>query len=387
MSSATTTLGPSQPPRVANPPGDPPVEHTTSRLGAALRARRARVRAGDIVAFVRHLATLLNAGLPLSKSLQTVARQLENPTLSEVVAALAQEVRSGEMLSDAMSRKPKIFDPLTVNIIRAGEVGGNVAATLEDLAADLEKKDALRRAVKAAMVYPAVVVTIASLVVGFLLIYIVPSFQEVYRKMHLTLPLATRVLLAVSGFLSHYWWLLVLAVPAGMLLWRRLREVERVRRFYDRLVLRLPMLGKIRRGAIAARFLSTFATLVGSGVSIVESLRLMSALADSTVVRDAIDDIRRHVSRGGTIGQPMERYADLFSPMAIQMVAVGEQTGSLPEAASRTAAYLAEDVDNRVKTLTTLIEPMLTLGLGMIVGTIALAIYLPMFDLMKHISR
>jgi len=341
----------------------------------------------DIVVFVRHLATLLNAGLPLSKSLQTVARQLDNPSLSDVVAELAEEVRSGEMLSDAMARKPKVFDPLTVNIIRAGEVGGNVAATLQDLATDLEKKDALRRAVKAAMVYPAVVVSIASLVVAFLLIYIVPSFQDVYRKMHLKLPLATRILLLVSGFLARYWWVLLMAVPGVVLGRRHLMQIEQVQRGWDRFVLRLPMLGKIRRRAIAARFLSTLATLVGSGVSIVESLRLMSTLTNSTVVRDAIDDIRRHVSRGGTIGQPMERYADLFSPMAIQMVAVGEQTGSLPEAASRTAAYLAEDVDNRVKTLTTLIEPMLTLGLGLIVGTIALAIYLPMFDLMKHISR
>jgi len=357
------------------------------RLAAALRTRRARIRVSDIVVFVRHLATLLNAGLPLSKSLQTVARQLDNPSLSDVVAELAEEVRSGEMLSDAMARKPKVFDPLTVNIIRAGEVGGNVAATLQDLAADLEKKDALRRAVKAAMVYPAVVVSIASLVVGFLLIYIVPSFQDVYRKMHLELPLATRILLLVSGFLTRYWWVVLVAVPGVVLGRRRLMRIEPVQRWWDKFVLRLPMLGKIRRGAIAARFLSTFATLVGSGVSIVESLRLMRTLADSTVVRDAIDDIRRHVSRGGTIGQPMERYADLFSPMAIQMVAVGEQTGSLPEAASRTASYLAEDVDNRVKTLTTLIEPMLTLGLGLIVGTIALAIYLPMFDLMKHISR
>jgi len=384
MSSAIDVLGSRGRGEAAGPPQP---EGLLGRLAAALRTRRARIRVSDIVVFVRHLATLLNAGLPLSKSLQTVARQLDNPSLSDVVAELAEEVRSGEMLSDAMARKPKVFDPLTVNIIRAGEVGGNVAATLQDLATDLEKKDALRRAVKAAMVYPAVVVSIASLVVAFLLIYIVPSFLDVYRKMHLKLPLATRILLLVSGFLARYWWVLLMAVPGVVLGRRHLMQIEQVQRGWDRFVLRLPMLGKIRRRAIAARFLSTLATLVGSGVSIVESLRLMSTLTNSTVVRDAIDDIRRHVSRGGTIGQPMERYADLFSPMAIQMVAVGEQTGSLPEAASRTAAYLAEDVDNRVKTLTTLIEPMLTLGLGLIVGTIALAIYLPMFDLMKHISR
>jgi len=384
MSSATETLAPTQ---QAEGAGAQRPESLSGRLAAALRTRRARIRVSDIVVFVRHLATLLNAGLPLSKSLQTVARQLENPSLSDVVAELAEAVRSGEMLSDAMARKPRVFDPLTVNIIRAGEVGGNVAATLQDLAADLEKKDALRRAVKAAMIYPMVVVSIASLVVAFLLVYIVPSFQDVYRKMHLELPLATRILLLVSAFLTRYWWVVVVVIPAVVVGRRRLMRIERVQRAWEKFVLRLPMLGKIRRGAIAARFLSTFATLVGSGVSIVESLRLMSTLADSTVVRDAIDDIRRHVSRGGTIGRPMERYADLFSPMAIQMVVVGEQTGSLPEAASRTASYLAEDVDNRVKTLTTLIEPMLTLGLGVIVGTIALAIYLPMFDLMKHITR
>lgn len=358
-----------------------------SRLSQALRARRGRIRNSDVVVFVRLLATLLNAGLPLSKALRTVARQIDNPSLAAVVVQLGDDVQSGEMLSAAMSLMPKAFDPLTVNIVRAGEAGGTLPKTLTDLAADLEKTDSIRRNVLSALIYPAVVVGIATLVVGFLLIYVVPVFEGVYQKMHLQLPLATRVLLATSRVLVLYWWVLPLALAALLLVQQRLKRVERTRRAWDRLMLRLPLLGKIRCRAIASRFLGTFATLVASGVSIVETLRLMSALTDNLVVRDAIEDIRRHVSRGGTLGEPMMRYADLFSPMAIQMLGVGEQTGSLPEAAQRTAAFLAQDVDARVKTLMTLIEPMLTVGLGVVVGTIALAIYMPMFDLMKNISR
>jgi len=358
-----------------------------ARLSQALRARRGRVRSRDVVVFLRHLATMLAAGLTLSKSLRTVARQLENSTLSALVAQLADDVESGEMLSSAMALMPDVFDSLVVNIVRAGEVSGTLPETLQELAASLEKSEALRATLLGAMVYPAIVVAIAAIVVGFLLVYVVPIFEGVYHKMHLELPMVTRLLLGVSGIALRFWWVPGPALAGLVFALRRLKGVESFRRRWDALALRVPVFGAVRRKALAARFLGAFATLIGSGVSIVESLRLMSSLASNVVVRDAIDDIRRHVSRGMSMGEPMEHYAGLFSPMAIQMLSVGEQTGSLPEAASRTATFLTQDVDNRLKTMTTLIEPLLTLGLGLVVGTIALAIYLPMFDLMKHVNH
>jgi len=362
-----------------------------SRLAEWLRAltapRKRRIKGADVVLFVRHLSTVLNAGLPLAKGLRTVARQLENPALAQVVDTLSDSVHSGEMLSSAMALMPGVFDPLTVNVVRAGEVGGTLPRTLGQLAEDLEKKLALRRAVLGALVYPAVVVGIASVVVGFLLAYVVPTFSGVYEKMHLELPFITRMMLLLSDVLVRYWWVLVLVLATAAAVFRRVRHVESVRRGWELLLLRLPVLGKVRRGALAVRFLGTFSTLIGSGVSVVATLRLMAELSESLLLREATEEIRRHVSRGGTLCEPMERYAFLFTPMAVQMVSVGEQTGSLAESTIRTANFLAADVDGRVKTMTTLIEPLMTVGLGLVVGTIVLAIYLPMFDLMKHISH
>jgi type IV pilus assembly protein PilC len=379
-----------QPARAVSLPDAEPARRPQARLKSWLRALSAvgmRVRPAHIVILIRHLATLLGAGLSISKSLKTVARQLDHPGLASIVSQLGDEVEAGEMLSSAMALHPRIFDTFTINVVRAGEAGGTLAETLDDLALDLEKRETLRRTILGAMVYPAIVIVLASLVVTFLLVFVVPVFEDVFAKMGVPLPLVTRLLLAASRLVVAFWWVPALVLPALIVSWRPLMRIEQVRRQWDRLALRLPLLGKLRRKVTAARFLGAFSTLLGSGVSIVESLRLMSELADNVVVREAVDDIRHHVSRGGKMADPMERHADIFSPMAIQMVSVGEETGSLPEAAARTATFLAQDVDARVKTLTTLIEPLLTVGLGFVVGTIALAIYLPMFDLMKHVSH
>lgn len=361
-----------------------------ARLKSGLRALSTlgmRIRPAHIVLLVRHLATLLGAGLSISKSLKTVARQLDHPRLASIVSQLGDEVEAGEMLSSAMALHPAVFDTFIVNVVRAGEAGGTLAETLDDLANDLEKRETLRRTILGAMVYPAIVIVIASLVVTFLLVFVVPVFEGVFAKLGVPLPWITRLLLAASRLVLAFWWVPTLIVVALAVGWRPLMRIAQVRRAWDRLALHLPLLGKLRRKVTAARFLGAFSTLLGSGVSIVEALRLMSELADNLVVREAVDHIRHHVSRGGKMADPMEHYADIFSPMAIQMVSVGEETGSLPKAAARTATFLAQDVDARVKTLTTLIEPLLTVGLGLVVGTIALAIYLPMFDLMKHVSH
>jgi type IV pilus assembly protein PilC len=237
------------------------------------------------------------------------------------------------------------------------------------------------------MVYPAIVLVIASGVVGFLLMFVVPTFAEVYKKMHLELPWITRLLLGASGLAVRLWWVPVLGGGGVALGWKPLLRVERFRRGWDRLMLVLPLFGRVRRMAITTRFLSAFSTLTGSGVTVVEALRVMSNLAVNVVAGEAITDIRNRVRRGGKVADAMERYVSLFSPMAVQMVGVGEQTGTLPEATARTAEFIGHELETKAKALTTLLEPLLTVGLGLVVGTIALAIYLPMFDLIKHVSH
>ena len=358
-----------------------------ARVAARARAGGGRVRSRDVMMFARHLSALLDAGLPLAKSLGTLVRQFEGSRLGAVVAELAEQLEGGEMLSSAMAMEPDVFDALTVNIVRAGEVGGTLPETLAQLAEDLEKKDALRRTVVGALVYPAIVVVIATLVVVFVLIYVVPTFQDVYKRMNLELPLVTQLLLFASDMVLRYWWAGVLCIGAAVVGWKQLSARARFRRWRDGAVLRLPVFGSLARKSLAARILGTFATLIGSGVSIMDSLRLMASLTENMVVREAIEDMRRHVGRGGKLATPMQRHSYLLTPMTVQMMSVGQETGTMPEAAARAAKFLAEDVQQGAQTLTALLEPLLTVGLGVVVGTITLAVYLPMFDLMKHVSH
>ncbi len=358
-------------------------------LGLFTRARPSvkRVRNADVVVFMRHLAILLAAGLQISKALKTVVLQLGKSPFASVVQKISLHVESGVMLSSAMALHPEAFDTLTVNVVRAGEAGGTMSETLGELADEMERSRALRRTVVGAMAYPAIVMGIAALIVCFLLLFVVPTFEDVYRKMHVELPLITRVVLGVSRALMAYWWVAAIAGGAIFVAQKSLKQCQPFQHWKDSLILKLPFLGKLRRKAIAARFLSSLATLVSSGVSIVDALGLMTNLVENSVVKDALKQVRTHVTRGGRMSEPMQEHAELFSPMAVQMVSVGEETGSLAEAAKRTAEFLSEDVHLHVQTMTKMFEPMMTVGLGIVVGLIALAIYLPMFDLMKHVSK
>jgi len=358
-----------------------------SRLAQALTRSHGRVRAADVVTFMRHLSTLLNAGLQISKALRTLARQFENPQVVAVTSQLANNVATGESLSSAMAQRKDVFDKLTINIVHAGEVAGSLPETLDQLADDMEKKQALRRTVVGAMIYPAIVMVIAAAVVGFLLMFVVPTFEGVYKKMHLELPWITRLLLQASRLVVRLWWAPVLAGAAVGLSWKPLNRIESFRRRRDQVALALPLFGRIRRMAIATQFLSALSTLTGSGVTVVEALRLLSHLMVNVVAQAAVTDIRNRVRRGGKVVDAMERYASLFSPMAVQMIGVGEETGTLPESTARIAEFMGHELETRAKALTTLLEPLLTVGLGAVVGTIALAIYLPMFDLIKHVSH
>ena len=346
-----------------------------------------RVRGADMVIFLRHVTTLLRAGLPLSKALGTVAQQLESPALTQVVSQISQDVQGGTPLSAAMALHPAAFDELIVNVVKAGEAAGKLEISLEQLAQDLEKRQELRRAIMGALAYPAIVLSLGSILVTFLLIFVVPMFQEVYTKMKVELPFITQMLILASKITLKCWWLFPMVIGLAWIGWRRAKDLDHLKIWWERVLLRVPMVGKLRRYVITSRFLRRFATLIGSGVTIVEALHLISDLTPCRVLRKAIDDIRRHVSRGGRIGERMAQHGYIFSPMVIQMMSAGETAGTLPEAAEHTAEFLSQEADHRIKALTTFMEPLLTVVLGVVVGAIALAIYLPMFDLVKHVSK
>ena len=346
-----------------------------------------RVGLGDLVTFVRHLTALLGSGLALAKSLRTVGEQVENETLAEATLEVSREVESGSSFSAALSQRPDVFDALTVNVVRAAEVGGTLPESLLKLAGDLEKRRNMRRAIVGVLAYPLIVMSIGTLLVTALLLFVVPVFEQVFAKMKIPLPAITRLLLWTSRTAIEFWWAFPIVIVALAYAWRRARENEVFRYRWDKLMLRLPLVGKARRRVLAARFLSAFATLTQSGVSIVETLRLLGDLLPNAIIREALQDIQKHVTRGGRFTERMAAYRQIFPPMAVQMVSLGEDTGTLPDAAAQAAEFMTQEVDHTTKNLMTLAEPVLTVVMGVVVAAIAMAIYLPMFDMMNAVKR
>ena len=346
-----------------------------------------RVGLGDLVTFVRHLTALLGSGLALAKSLRTVGEQVENETLAEATLEVSREVESGSSFSAALSQRPDVFDALTVNVVRAAEVGGTLPESLLKLAGDLEKRRNMRRAIVGVLAYPLIVMSIGTLLVTALLLFVVPVFEQVFAKMKIPLPAITRVLLWTSRISIEFWWAFPIVIVALAYAWRRAKKSEVFRYRWDKLMLRLPLVGKARRRVLAARFLSAFATLTQSGVSIVEALRLLGDLLPNAIIREALQDIQKHVTRGGRFTERMSAYRQIFPPMAVQMVSLGEDTGTLPDAAAQAAEFMTEEVDRTTKNLMTLAEPVLTVVMGIVVAAIAMAIHLPMFDMMNAVKR
>ena len=344
-----------------------------------------RVKTRDIVIFTRQFATMINAGLPLVQSLNILASQTENKTLADVTKTVVYDVESGNTLADAFSKHPKAFSGLYVNMVAAGEAGGILDTILLRLATFLEKNDALVRKVKGAAIYPGVIISVAAAAICILLVFVIPTFQTMFSSAGLELPLPTRVVIGMSDFLIGYWWAILGAVGGAIFGLKSYYATAPGRLQIDALMLKAPILGDVIRKSAVSRFTRTLGTLVSSGVSILEGLEITAKTAGNQVVHNAVMESRQSIAGGETIAAPLER-SKVFPPMVISMIAVGEQTGGLDEMLSKIADFYDEEVDVAVSALLSLMEPAMIVGLGVIVGGMVIAMYLPIFDMMNAVQ-
>ena len=344
-----------------------------------------RVKTRDIVIFTRQFATMINAGLPLVQSLNILAAQTENKTLAEVTRAVVYDVESGNTLADAFSKHPKAFSQLYVNMVAAGEAGGILDTILLRLATFLEKNDALVRKVKGAMIYPGVIMTVAGGAITVLLVFVIPTFQNMFASANLELPLPTRIVIGMSNFLIGYWWAILLGIGGIIFAIRSYYATAPGRLQIDSMMLKAPVLGDVIRKSAVSRFTRTLGTLVSSGVSILEGLEITAKTAGNQVVHDAVMMSRQSIAGGETIAAPLEK-SKVFPPMVISMIAVGEQTGGLDEMLSKIADFYDEEVDVAVSALVSLMEPAMIVLLGVIVGGMVIAMYLPIFDMINAVQ-
>jgi type IV pilus assembly protein PilC len=359
------------------------VREAPKQISLSLGVQRIKTR--DIVIFTRQFATMINAGLPLVQSLNILAQQTENKALRDVTKAVVYDVESGHTLADAFSKHPKAFTDLYVNMVAAGEAGGILDTILLRLATFLEKNDALVRKVKAAMVYPGVIITVAFAAIAVLLIFVIPTFESMFASAGMELPLPTRIVIGMSNALINYWWMALLAIGGVIFAIRQYYSTANGRRQIDGMLLRAPVLGDLLRKSAVSRFTRTLGTLVSSGVSILDGLEITAKTAGNSVIHDAVMESRQSIAGGETIAAPLEK-SKVFPPMVISMIAVGEQTGGMDEMLSKIADFYDEEVDVAVSALLSLMEPAMIVVLGVIVGGMVIAMYLPIFDMMNAIQ-
>src|SRR5260221_1811236 len=344
------------------------------------KARRGHIKMRDVVIFTRQFSTMINAGLPLVQALTILAEQSQNKTLSEITRKVVFDVESGNTVADAMGKHPQAFSPLYVNMVAAGEAGGILDTILMRLATFMEKNDALVRKVKGAMIYPTVIMSVAAIAVTVFLIFVIPVFENLFSSAGLALPLPTRIVMGASRFLKGYWYMVIAAVVTAWFLYKRYVSKPEGRLRVDRILLNVPVLGDVLRKSAVSRFTRTLGTLVSSGVSILDGLEITARTAGNRVVEDAIMESRSSIAGGDTIAQPLKK-SGVFPPMVISMISVGEQTGGLDEMLSKIADFYDDEVDAAVGNLLSLLEPMMIVFLGVVVGGMVGSMHLPSFDL------
>lgn len=349
------------------------------------RKRGGSIKMRDIVIFTRQFSTMINAGLPLVQALDILAQQSENPALKDVTRQVVFDVESGNTLADAMRKHPKAFSELYVNMVAAGEAGGILDTILMRLAVFMEKNDALVRKVKGAMIYPAVIVAVAAIAITVLLIFVIPTFQTMFESANIALPLPTRIVIGLSHALKSYWYIVLGALIATFVTIKKYYQTPNGKLTIDRTLLKAPVLGDVLRKSAVSRFTRTLGTLISSGVSILDGLEITAKTAGNRVIQDAIMESRASIAGGETIAAPLKK-SQVFPPMVISMIAVGEQTGGLDEMLSKIADFYDEEVDAAVSGLLALMEPVMIVFLGVVVGGMVVAMYLPIFDMVNAVQ-
>jgi type IV pilus assembly protein PilC len=344
-----------------------------------------RVNMKDVAVFSRQFATMINSGLSLIRALHILAEQTENKALAEVCKEVRLDVEKGASLSQALSRHPKVFNRLFVSMVRAGETGGVLDSVLVQLADIIEKQVELKRKIKSAMTYPVAVLFLVLLIVTAMLIFVVPTFATLYADLGGTLPLPTRLLMGVSGFVVKWAPLILIVEVGGVIAFKKWIQSESGRARWDAFKLKVPIFGKLVHKTALTRFARTFAVLLRSGVPILEALEITSETVNNTVVARAIKDTQEAVKRGESVAVPLATHA-VFPPMVVQMLAVGEETGNVDTMLEKVSDFYDQEIEATVDALTSLLEPLLIVVMGGAVGGKVVALYMPMFQIINLVQ-
>ena len=343
------------------------------------------VSAKNLAVFTRQFSVMIDAGLPLVQCLEILGTQEEDKNFASVILATRTDVESGASLADAMKKHPKAFDPLFTNMIAAGEAGGILDTILKRLATYIEKAVKLRGQVKSAMIYPIAVVVIAVVVAGVILWKVIPTFANLFAGLGAELPLPTRIVIAASNGLVRFMPFVLVGIGAAVFGFRAYYNSTNGRRVIDAITLKVPVLGQLMRKIAVARFCRTLSTLLASGVSILEALDITARTAGNAIIEEAIMTTRKSIERGETIAAPLKE-TNVFPSMVVQMISVGEATGALDTMLGKIAEFYEEEVDTAVAGLLTLLEPIMIFFLGVVVGGIVIAMYMPIFDLISKLT-
>ena len=334
----------------------------------------------EILLFTRQLSTMITSGLPLVQSLEILGNQIEDVDFRGIVKEIKEKIEGGARFADALRDYPKCFDELFINLVVAGEEGGLLDNVLQRLAIYIEKTEKLKKKVKSAMIYPVAIIVVAFVVVVVLLLFVIPVFEKMFKEMGAELPVPTQIVINLSQMMQSYWYIIIGGVVGLVLALKYYYKTEGGHRNIDRIILKLPLFGLLTIKASVARVTRTLATLLMSGVAILESMIIVAKVAGNKIVEEALLVARSRISEGRTMAEPLEQ-AGIFPPMVVQMVQVGESTGALDSMLNKIADFYEEDVDNMVTNLTAMMEPMIMVFLGVVLGGLIVAMYLPIFKL------
>lgn len=338
------------------------------------------VKSKDLVLFSRQMSTLVSAGVPLVQGLTIIEEQIENKAFRAVVKKVRIDIEGGISIADALQKHPDAFTELYVSMVKAGEVGGILDVILERLSAYLESAEALRSKVKGAMVYPAVVSFVAMSVTIFLLVFVIPTFKDIFASFGGELPMPTQILINLSEFLQKNMLYVISSPVVAFIGFKRYNKTERGQRIVDTYVLKVPVFGMLLRKVAIAKMTRTLGTLVKSGVPILQSMETVAKTSGNKIVEDAIMSARKSIKEGERISEPLKK-SSVFPPMVTQMIAIGEETGNLDTMLTKIADFYDEEVDTAVKALTSMIEPIIIVVMGLVIGSIVIAMFMPMFEM------
>lgn len=356
------------------------------RQGFALPAFGGRVTAGELVVFVRQFATMIDAGLPLVQCLDILATQEPNRFFKKVLTEVKQNVESGATFADSLKKHPTVFDTLFVNLVAAGEIGGILDTILNRLATYIEKNVKLVRQVKGAMVYPIGILIVAGGVVFALLKWVIPTFEKMFSDMgDAQLPALTRVVINASHWFGSWWWAVLIGIGAFLYAFKQVLATEKGRTLFDTTMLKLPVFGSLLRKVAVAKFTRTLGTMIASGVPILDALEIVAKAANNKVIERAIYFVRDKISEGSNMADPLAK-TGVFPSMVVQMIAVGESTGAMDTMLQKIADFYEDEVEVAVEGITKLLEPLMMVFIGGIVGTVLIAMYLPIFSIAGNVK-